>query len=64
MSRVVAALDAWIRAELAYQAAQDIANKKKGERDAALKFLRLAKQQEDNGQIEIPFEGDSQNDAF
>lgn len=63
MSRVQAALDAWIRAEHAYQAAQDTANKKKGERDVALRNLRLAKEQEDLGQIEIPFDRRSYDDV-
>lgn len=63
MNRIDAALNEWIRAEKAYQAAQDIANKRKGERDAALKKLRLAKEQDDSGQAEIPFEKEKENDV-
>lgn len=63
MNRIDAALNEWIRAEKAYQAAQDIANKKKGERDVALKKLRLAKEQDDLGQAEIPFEKEKENDV-
>ncbi|MBQ4144804.1 MAG: hypothetical protein IJD43_15150 [Thermoguttaceae bacterium] len=63
MNRIDAALNEWIRAEKAYQAAQDLANKRKGERDAALKKLRLAKEQDDSGQAEIPFEKEKENDV-
>ncbi|MBE6427728.1 MAG: hypothetical protein E7028_03945 [Planctomycetaceae bacterium] len=63
MNRIDAALNEWIRAEKAYQAAQDLANKRKGERDAALKKLRLAKEQDDSGQAEIPFEKEKINDV-
>ena len=63
MNRIDAALNEWIRAEKAYQAAQDLANKRKGERDAALKKLRLANEQDDSGQAEIPFEKEKENDV-